>query len=346
MARVVFLVEMGFAALHKANRDFFDPHLSCAFVLSEMVPQWWDTPVAALAHLLTPPVVLALEAAIPVLVLAYWPLGLLLMLGFLAGLGAVGPTGFTGVTIAAGFSFVRGTRAAELYGPLRERPWAFAAGGAALAAYVAWAHRAPPDHPPAQFVLYFVVVAGLGALLAGALARDLRRRSLFARLVASLEWPRAAALRVALVVVALVGIVDGLTPYLGYKYHFSFSMLSNLRADGLRWNSWLVPEALRMVDADPFVRVTRVRIRRQGGRPTDPDRELFEAYFPPYEFVRRVDYHLRHGHEVHVWIEWEGREHFLPRIGHNPEARAFLDALPRALLFQTVITAGPQPCVH
>ena len=107
--RLAFAVEMGFAALHKLNEDFFDPELSCAGALNAMLPEWWDSSAAWFARFLEPPVVLGLEGLTPLLSLVYWPLGLLVTITFFLGLAMLGPTGFTGVSLAAAFSFVRGT---------------------------------------------------------------------------------------------------------------------------------------------------------------------------------------------------------------------------------------------
>lgn len=345
--RLTFVVEMAFATLHKVNVDFLDPTVSCAGALNHLLPERWDSVFASLAWLLTPPVVLFFEAVSPVLAILYWPLGLLVLLGFVLGLAMIGPTGFTAVTVSAAFSFVRGTTAEEFYRLPRGHPWWCVIAGAGLVAYVFVSHRAPPSYPWGQYALYVLVVGFLAACLGGEIARDLRGgRPGGIRSVLVFGWPRPSRFRAALVLFGLLLVANGLTPYTGYRYHFSFSMLSNLRADQMRWNSYVFPRWLRLVDEDPFVEVTKVRIRRRGGRATDPDRELFEAHFPPYEFVRRVDYHLGHGHEVYVWIRYEGREHALLGVGRNPEARAFLDGLPRAQLFQKVLVKGPQPCVH
>lgn len=345
--KIAFVVEMGFAALHKMNRDFLDPEITCASVLSEMLPQWWNSPVADLGGFLVPPVVLAFEGGIPLLAILYWPVGLLVMLGFMLGLAMVGPTGFTAVSIAAGFGFVRGTTSADFYGVLRRRPGLVVLGLVALVAYVAFAHRAPPQYPWSQFALYAVIVSLLSVCLLGEIWRDLRgERSGGFVAALRLEWPRAASLRAVLVLILLLGIGNGLTPYFGYKYHFSFSMLSNLRADGGRWNSLVVPRWFRLVDEDPFVEVRRIVIDREHGREVPPERELFEAHWPPYEFVRRVRYHLYLGHELDLDVRYEGVDWAFPDVRSSEEAKTFLAGLPRTLLFQKVLVEGPQPCVH
>lgn len=345
--RLAFVVEMAFAAVHKMNRDFFDPELSCAGVLSQMLPEWWDSSVAWFARFLEPPVVLALEGLLPLLSYLYWPLGLLVSITFFVGLAVLGPTGFTGVSLAAAFAFVRGTTARDFFRVPRRRPLAIVAGVVGLVAYVAWVYRGPRMYPWPQFALYCSVVGVLAVCLVDEILRDVRgARPGGCRSVLPLRGPRSAVQRGFLVLLLGLGIANGLMPYFGYRYHFSFSMLSNLRADAVRWNSFVVPESFRLVDRDPFVHVRRVRIRRDGGRETTPDRELFEAYFPPYEFLRRVRYHLNHGHDLTLWLEWDGEKRVLHRVRGDDEAEAFLDSLPRGLLFQKVLMDGPQPCVH
>lgn len=345
--QLAFVVEMGFAGLHKLNADFLDPEISCAGVLNVMLPQWWDSPLASLAHVLDPVVVLGFEFGMPLLSILYWPVGLLVCIGFLLGLAMVGPTGFTAVSLAAAFGFVRGTTPEAFYRFPRRHPVVVVVGAAALAVYVAWTHRAPPDFPWRQFALYAVVVGFLAVCLLGELWRDLRgRRPGGAWAALRLSLPRAAALRATLAAVLVIGVVNGLTPYFGYKYHFSFSMLSNLRADGVRWNSLVVPRGLRMVDVDPFVEVMVLVVEEGDARPARQDLELFEAHWPPYEFVKRVKYHLWLGHELHLNVRYLGEERVFPNVSTNDEAKAFLAELPRSLLFQKVLVDGPQPCVH
>lgn len=345
--QLAFVVEMGFATLHKVNRDFLDAELSCAGALNEMLPQWWDTPLAALARFLEPPVVLGFEAALPILSILYWPLGLLVTFLFFVGLAMIGPTGFTAVSISAAFGFVRGTSARDFFALPRRWPLVFVFGAIGVAGYVAWAHRAPPSYPWEQFALYAVVAAFFGVCLLNEIARDLRgRRAGGLWAAVGLAWPQTAVQRSALLLILVVGVLNGLTPYFGYKYHFSFSMLSNLRTDTLRWNSYVVPEWFRLVEPGPFVEVRHIEIEREGGRPSPPERELFEAHWPPYEFVHRVKYHAWLGHELHVVVVYEGEEHVFANVRSNPDAQAFLAGLPRALLWQKVLVDGRQPCTH
>lgn len=174
--RLIFLVEMGFAALHKLNADFFELEISCAGVRNAVVPQWWGSGLARLAELLQPEVVLGFELGLPLLSLIYWLLGLLATILFLLGLAVIGPTGFTAVSLAAAFGFVRGTTADAFYRLPRRHPVLFVFGAIVVVAYVAWTHRAPPDYPWRQFALYAAVVGFLAVCLASEFYRDLRGR--------------------------------------------------------------------------------------------------------------------------------------------------------------------------
>jgi hypothetical protein len=63
---------------------------------------------------------------------------------------------------------------------------------------------------------------------------------------------------VALLVVGLV-LVNALTPYLGLKTRYSFTMYSNIRTEADLWNHLVVPSAVRVAELeDDLVRVTRV----------------------------------------------------------------------------------------
>ena len=54
---------------------------------------------------------------------------------------------------------------------------------------------------------------------------------------------------------ALILIVNGMSPYLGVKYRFSVAMLSNLRVDQERWNSYVIPKWVRLRKHTPHVQV-------------------------------------------------------------------------------------------
>lgn len=128
----------------------------------------------------------------------------------------------------------------------------------------------------------------------------------------------------ALAAILVARVVNGLTPYFGYKYPFSFSMRSNLTADGVRWNSLVVPRWLRLVHDDPFVEVVAIHVEEGQGRRGREEMHLFEAYWPPHEFARRARYHLWLGNELHLSLRYGGEDRVFASVSRNPEFQAFL----------------------
>ncbi|HUP23544.1 MAG TPA: hypothetical protein VNB06_11455 [Thermoanaerobaculia bacterium] len=391
--RLVFLSAVGFATLHKINTDFFDPQLSCSTILSQTLPQWWHTPAALPALLVDPIDVVLSEAAMALLLLLYWPLGMLFTVGFTTGLAMVGPTVFTAVVLSAAPAFLRDTGSARCFALRGKRLYLLAAGTLAILLLVPAAYHGPATRPWPQFALYLVVAMYLSLAALGALSDDLhrwldtrrrprlrRKRStgraapeptsaatsstlaqtdaqhegaksvprepLGASVAAGLDLPSGRAFRVVLVGMAVVLAINGLSPYLGLKHHFSFAMLSNLRADDLRWNSMAVPSWVRVHDRDPFVHVDVARILVPPDDRSDRSLFLFSAGFAPYAFVERAEAHLRHGHALTLVARYRGQEYRFDDATTLAEVAPLLERLPPNRLWPELQALGPQPCVH
>lgn len=381
--RLVLLSSVGFATLHKINTDFFDSQLSCSTILSQTLPQWWHTPAALPALLVDPIDVVLSEAAMALLLLLYWPLGLLFTVGFTTGLAMVGPTVFTAVVLSATPAFLRDAGSARFFALRGKKLYPLAAGTFAILLLVPAAYHGPAARPWPQFALYLVVAMYLSLVAFGALSHDLhrwldtrrlprRRRERSPRaapeptsvarsaatsstlaptdpgvsVAAGLDLPSGRAFRVVLVGMAVALAINGLSPYLGLKYHFSFAMLSNLRVDDLRWNSMAVPSWVRVHDRDPFVHVGDARILVPPGDRSDRSLFLFSAGFAPYAFVERVDAHLQHRHGLSMVARYRGQEYRFDEATTLAEVAPLLERLPPNRLWYELQALGPQPCVH
>ena len=239
--RVQAVVLYGAAALAKLNDGFLDPATSCAGPLVAELPLPVDgAAVVGTAIAAT----VAVEAGLAVLL-------------------AVPRTRAAGVALGAAFHAVL-----ALAGNV---PFA----AYALALYVAFLPAAAlPARGlrPAALALALVWLAGHEAMRVSLAATLLALAVLVVARRAPGEAPgRVTALRPGLAVVALLLVVNAVSPYAGLKTEASFAMFSNLQTEPGHWNHLLVPEAVRVFGAqDDLVRLeastaaTLERRRRAG----------------------------------------------------------------------------------
>jgi hypothetical protein len=134
----------------------------------------------------------------------------------------------------------------------------------------------------------------------------------------------------------LLWLLNGLAPYSGLKFQYSFAMLSNLRVDDDRHNSLLFPRWMRWAD-DPYVHVDAARYRDASSGRVLSGGEVVADLYTPHELVVQGEVARSVG-EVLEWSgRWRGR-----RVTH-----ADVHTLPPARLFRDRLTKGaPQQCVH
>jgi hypothetical protein len=264
VARVMLFALYFFGVLHKLNRDYFDPEVSCAVgTFVEVAPAWLDR--FATANRATRGSLIAgsllVEAAVPLL-LAFGRtrrLGIALGALFHGFLGlrffafSTGLLAFYALFVPSAVweraaalleqRRARGGAAAVLLSPLGAGVAAlllvaaFGVSGALLAEDAEWAAL-----PRAGFPLLAV---GWILLIGAPLAWLLGSRRLAAGF-AGRSPGRLASAPVLLVFPALV-LFHGMSPYLGLRTVPAFSMFSNLRTEGGLTNHWFMPNrALRI----------------------------------------------------------------------------------------------------
>jgi hypothetical protein len=293
------------AVLHKLNRDYLDPEVSCAvFTLLGVVPgfagEWLAADPTRRAVLVWGS--LAAETAIPLLLALRRtrPLGIAAGVLFHTFLGIRFFAFSTGL-LAFYSLFAPAALFAELDSALRRwraRGWlprlalsgvGVRAAALALVAAMGWAAatlRMPGGRELPR--LGFPVLAG--AWVAGVLA------AVAAALLAagSRGWrePAPGRLRAAplLALFPLLVVANGLSPYLGLRTVPTFSMFSNLRTEGGRTNHLFVPAtALRVAswqeDLVTVIEAEDEELRRFARRP----RRTF------YDFARRIQKLAREG---------------------------------------------------
>lgn len=255
--RLGLLVMYGWAVVHKVNRDFFDPAVSCGPAQLEPMRRylWWLVPDTAATRWFGIYGTLAVETAIPLLLCSR--------------------ARHVGIALAVGFHWVLGARyarfSAMLIAPLvlfldpavlrrpaeALRPWIAARAGGqvglAVAVVLSLAYLVLLTRyaggPPVPNALHVVTVAWLvyGAACALALAALVWWRG--ALLSAGRVALRPAAWPLALVPVLL--FVAGLAPHLGLKNTQAFAMYSNLRTENGATNHLFLPASLQLF---PFTR--------------------------------------------------------------------------------------------
>lgn len=356
LLRISLVVAMAFAALHKLNADFFDPKVSCALSLAHQLTRDWPLPWPDFLVNPTPTLVLLGEGSIPVLLLLYPRLGILATFGVVGVIGHVGAVAFTLCVVSLAFAFFDDDDRDALAAGLRAYALVF------VPLFAVFVRVTYPfyagSRPWTGFgALQFVCGSGLFALAVLAVAAWRRGpRPAWLRPRRPLAALRVCDRRVAAVLIAYaaVSIANGLSPYLGLKYRLSYAMLSNLRADDERWNSWIFPRWLHVPAHDAFVHVERVEIpyadKRRLRRAVGPAHWLEHRLVPgptaPWSFEKRLALHFEQRVPVKLDVTWRGVARTIEGPD-DPGLRAWLDALPDDRLFQAHLTRDrPQRCVH
>ncbi len=317
------------AALHKVNRDFLDPAVSCAqHAWAQFVAHYPALPSMD-GEVALPALVVVQELAIAVLILRrhalMWPLGLLFHLPitvtFEPAFGLVMISGYVAtVTPRQAVRWRRGFR----------RRWGIAAGAAAVIAADTALHGALASP------ITLLKLAAAGAIAVAWLSAARR------------PWYGPAAAGRAASLLGAAWLAHGLTPYLGLQVQHTAAMLSNLRVDPGCHNSLLVPEGLRLVD--PYVRIDEAAIG--AGRPPR-ERALRETLWNLTALhTMRRNWCIPENRPIRIAGTWRGREFAVADLcaddweasfpgpfgaGFLPDFQALQKNLPRAC---------PSACIH
>lgn len=247
--RIFLVTTLAFAGLHKLNADFFTPG-SCA-ALGQRLDSWWalpfDLPVAG------PLAVVTLELLAAVMLLVYPRIGILLVVYVMAGLGHIGPSAFASTCTIMSLAFLdRGD--IVLVRRLFDQHWGSIAAAVLIVtstSFSSYQNRVPwLRYGLLELLLVTVACITIATGIARLRQRSTRRRRL---VPAGLRWwqrPRTT-LPGLTSWLALILVVNGMTPYLGIKYRFSEAMLSNLRVDAARWNSFVIPQWVQLRKHSP-----------------------------------------------------------------------------------------------
>jgi hypothetical protein len=258
--RIELLLLYGFTVLHKLNRDFLDPEVSCAgHMLRTLAVRLPSLPTAQWASLLSIWITLIIEACIPLFLCFRRSrnLGILLGLGFHSLLGLhrhPGLYSFSAMLFALFFLFTGEDFTADLTQlerAIRHRVREMGCsrllfrvsatvGLALLLGRGLWMYQGSyfPHSYSKGLITWIVWTLGLIGIYVGIFVikgrAETRSPTTF-----GCRWKTIWTMPALLV-------LNGMSPYLGLKTETSFSMFSNLRTEGSQPNHLFVPNWLKL----------------------------------------------------------------------------------------------------
>ncbi len=235
--RVTLATSLAFSAFHKLNRDFFNVDVSCVTQIEAWLIGAWGPAGEALAAVGSPLQTVLMEGLLAVLVVVAPRAAVVGVALFFAPLGLVAASRITAIMMVMSWA---GLPRADFERGRERRRWiVFAALWLPLVAISCAIYRVRDLGPEGIALIEAFAVFGIAsALTSGRPWFGAERER---------GVPLARSTRRAIAGTALLLVLNGLTPYFGFKYNFSFAMWSNLRVDAVGWNSFVVPRAVRFV---------------------------------------------------------------------------------------------------
>lgn len=388
--RLLALVTLFLVSFHKLNWDFFDPAVSCEGFIKGIYSRNWEFAwYPALTSVSSPLLVLLLEGPVAIVLLLFFRRWGILLVAFVYTL--ISFCNAIVVTLTVIVPVLAFLSREDFAACKRHRLLLGAVFVVLLAVFLPLSHESYHGvRPWFQYAVHHVLVAGIAviaggsqviALLGGRKANNdcgragarpsialdeqetsdpsptpSAKHSLAHRLGCRRMrlLPSRRAGKAACLALTAVLLLNGLSPYLGLKFNYSFAMLSNLRTDDARWNHMIVPEQVRLTRYDPYVRVHRARMTRRAAdgqrREQRPPLREGRMYSPQALHERLKDLpRAGSGTELELDLEYQGTSHEYRGQAGSGAFRAFLQELPPRTghWFHDVLPMeGPQPCKH
>jgi hypothetical protein len=264
--RVISIAVYACAAVHKLNRGFVDPTVSCAngglqlLIRRGRLAEYGDTIGAALAFdsAAWPILYIGIELGVVVLLLCRPAWGVLWAAAMHLPLTIIFAPSFALVMASGWVCFFSEAEHQALAVSLRRRWLAislFAGTGWVASQLLFFSGRwdTDPDWRIKEALVWLLLAWLVVALFR---PRDSHGQSLFSGRGVWRE-PTPLPERWWAAVMGVLVVFNGITPYLGLQLHRTGAMLSNLRIDTGCQNSLLFPDALRV--SDPYVRIDTIR---------------------------------------------------------------------------------------
>lgn len=362
MFRISIIVAMTFACLHKVNADFMNPDCSCGPILARYLNRDWNINFPDFLTNPTPVTVLVGEGLIPVMLFLYPRLGILITICVIGPIGHIGPVTFTMTVVLTSFSFFRHEDGEIILRNIKKYLYIYLPLFVLLIKFSLELFQG--RKPWTKFMLFeWILTSGLFCILilAGSFIRRClkeRNRNCLRELIPNIKlkllFTKNKIFRTALIIFCLLSIVNGLSPYLGLKYRLSYAMLSNLRADDTRWNSYIFPRWLSLRKNDAYIHVTKVSLSYEDRMKVYDslgsswsDYRMSEGLMAPWSFKRRLKRHMRHDIQMDLALEYNGKKMEFKDATRHKGIEKWMNSLPDHKLFQSFLSLnGPQRCIH
>jgi|GEM_PF-1024408 len=355
--RVVCASTYALAAVHKLNREYFDPEYSCAVYGWDKVIDYWNLPpeiLPAAIVALMPAITVGCELTIFALYTAgYARPARLISIAFHIPLTLTMAPAFAMVMLAGHASFLTRQEIDRAREVIKSKAGIVLGLVALILTAVSLALHGMPlpevSMIPKEWLLWFLTLLSACWIATLGLKSSKREETgddgaaLF-----SLSFSSALP-----ILTALVFWGNGLTPYAGVQYQHAAAMLSNLRIDQGCWNSYLFPESVRL--RDDYIRVDRAYFNAPGAIPDYENIVTEQLWSPPQLRQMQRNWCKPSARPFYLEGTWRG-EHFviedLCALGHDElpfeGAGAFgVELFPNALRFQKNLErACPQKCIH
>lgn len=333
------------AGLHKLNSGFFDPAVSCAR-LGARISEFWAVPDLHAG----PAAVVAFELACPVLLCCYPRLGVMMVVVIMAAMAHIGPAGFATTVIVLGMAFLSPAdrRLVERFMARRGLQLALAVTLLLLLGFM----RYVGPNPWFRFGVFQAVGATIFVLAAhvgGARAGERYRRGGMRAVLrpAFLEWRRHAPRRAWPGLTSwllILAMLNGLSPYLGFKFRLSVAMLSNLRTDDSQWNHYVFPRWMDLREHDAYIHASWEPAAGSVSRKKfDPS-----GVYQRDSFVALLEQLMRKQARGTLRVQHEGESAEFELPGDYLQLRSWAQTAPQSRMAQDELTppGRPQHCIH
>ena len=338
--RWVTLLVYALAGLHKLNRDFFNPAVSCANGGLELMLAHFPSLQRIAGAPFWPIFQVATEIGIVILFVARPAWAVLLATAMHLPLTIIFAPAFVFVMMSGWICFYTNDELLALGRTLRTHGiWIVLLGGALGAASRAlffperWS--TDPDWCVEEILLWIVLVWLVTAML-------VHRKTAFR---GRLAWTEPAPARFIALVIGSSLVINGLTPYFGIQFHHAAAMLSNLRIDDGCHNSFVFPASMRL--SDPYVRIDRIGFAEGRAAPGVAEGITQRLWGPEALWQARTEWCAIHREPLPVSGTWQGHP-FSTENFCAPDGWPFAPIrLPGWRRFQVNLTRTcPQRCVH
>ncbi len=288
ICRAITILVYALAGLHKLNRDFIAPQLSCATYGFKKLTDYWNLPadifpenwLAILAFL-----VIATEFGIAILYIcglrrpAWW-----LAVAFHIPLTLTMAPAYAFVMLPGHAAFLRSKDIQDFRTVLRQFSIRIASAATVLTAFSLYLHGAWPEWTmiPKEALLWALLITCTLIIARHGIAKTPHIFSTFFTHFL-LNRPGQFAL-----IFSLLFAINGLLPYVGLRFSHTGAMVSNLRIDRGCWNSLVFPETMRITD--DYIRIEKTHLAAPGFLPEYEAILLTKLWSPPQLLQMRTNW--------------------------------------------------------